>query len=67
VFGLLDVQATITEHDDQTKIRLQGSVAPDLLLAGVRDNLAPGKLATDRDLGDGPAHTNAGQPPRPGR
>jgi hypothetical protein len=46
VFALLDVRATITERGDQVKVRLEGSVAHDLLLAGVRDDLAPNKLAS---------------------
>jgi DNA invertase Pin-like site-specific DNA recombinase len=46
VFALLDVRATITEHGDQVKIRLEGSVAHELLLTGVRDDLAPKKLAS---------------------
>jgi len=46
VFALLDVRATITSHGDQMKIRLEGSVAHDLLLAGVRDDLAPNKLSS---------------------
>jgi site-specific DNA recombinase len=46
VFALLDVRATITENGDLVKVRLEGSVAHDLLLAGVRDDLAPRKLAS---------------------
>ena len=46
VFALLDVQATVREHGDQMKMRLGGSVAHDLLLASVRDDLAPDKQAS---------------------
>jgi DNA invertase Pin-like site-specific DNA recombinase len=48
VFALLDVRATITRHGDQVEIRLEGSVAHDLLLAGVRDDLSPSKQASCR-------------------
>jgi DNA invertase Pin-like site-specific DNA recombinase len=48
VFALLDVRATITEHGNQMKIRLEGSVVHELLLTGVRDDLAPNKQASAR-------------------
>jgi sarcosine oxidase gamma subunit len=48
VVALLDIRATITEHGDQVKVRLEGSLAHDLLLAGVRDDLAPKTLASGR-------------------
>ena len=46
VLALLDVRVTITENGDLVKVRLEGSLAHDLLLAEVRDDLAPRKLAS---------------------
>lgn len=46
VLALLDVRATVTDHGDRVAVRLEGSVAHDLLLSGVREDLAPARLAT---------------------
>jgi site-specific DNA recombinase len=45
VFALLDVRVTILAHGDQVRVRVEGSVAHDLLLSSVSGGLAPGKLA----------------------
>jgi DNA invertase Pin-like site-specific DNA recombinase len=45
VFALLDVRVTILEHGDQVRVRVEGSVAHDLLLSSVGGGLAPSKLA----------------------
>jgi hypothetical protein len=44
---LLDVRATILEHGDQVRVRIEGSVAHELLLSSMgEEELAPGKLAS---------------------
>jgi hypothetical protein len=45
VFALLDVRVTILEHGDHVRVRVEGSVAHDLLLSSVSGGLAPSKLA----------------------
>jgi hypothetical protein len=45
VFALLDVRVTILEHIDRVRVRVEGSVAHDLLLSSVSGGLAPSKLA----------------------
>jgi DNA invertase Pin-like site-specific DNA recombinase len=46
VFALLDVRVTILAHGDQVRVRVEGSVAHDLLLSSVGGGLAPSKLAS---------------------
>ena len=46
VFALLDVRVTILEHGNQVRVRVEGSVAHDLLLSSVGGGLARSKLAS---------------------
>jgi hypothetical protein len=46
VFALLDVRATIVEHGKEVRVRVEGSVAHDLLLSSVTGGLSPSKLAS---------------------
>jgi hypothetical protein len=41
---LLDVRITILEQGDQVRVRVEGSVAHDLLLSNVRDGLPSATL-----------------------
>ena len=46
MFALLDVRATIVEHGKEVRVRVEGSVAHDLLLSSVTGGLSPSKLAS---------------------
>ena len=43
---MLDVKVRITSHATPLVLEVDGSVAHDLLLSGVREGVAPGVLAT---------------------
>lgn len=59
VFGLLDVRVTVLEHGERLSLRVEGSVAHDLLLDEVRGGVAPGVQASagqyDRCRAGGPS------------
>ncbi len=46
MFALLDVRVTVLKHTDGLQLRLEGSVAHDLLLNEVRGEPAPGVQAS---------------------
>ncbi len=50
VLALLDVRVSVLEHpaDGPVRLRVEGSVAHDVLLRGVEPDVAPAVLATGR-------------------
>jgi hypothetical protein len=69
IFALLDVRVTILEHDNEVRVRVEGSVAHDLLLSSVSGGLAPSKLAPHGTQlrASAPVDTTGSARPRLGR